>query len=107
MREHSFRHFQQTFGSLAARIPDRAERDVCRVGGLCHPGLDQPAGFTVRHHDCQPHSGQPSRSSPISLPWPVRGAPVPVELGRVFPDPTHVRGDLRRGRDSLPAVDQS
>jgi|SRR6516162_9798072 len=74
-REYSFRHFQVTFGSLA-RIPDRADDGVRRVGCVCHPRLDQPAGFTVRHYDCQPHGGQPSHSFPIRLMAPVRGAPA-------------------------------
>jgi len=106
-REYSFRHFQETFGSLAARIPDRADGRVHRIGGLCPLGLDQPEGFTVRHYDCQPHGGQPYHSSPIRLPPPVRGVPVPVELGRVFAGPNHVWCDLRRECDSLPAVDQN
>jgi hypothetical protein len=105
--EHSFRHFQETFASLAAHIPDRTDGGVRRVGRLCPPVLDQSATFTVRRHDCRPHGGQRSHSSLHRQSPPVRAAPVSVELGRILSGPNRDRCDLRRGRGFLPGVDQS
>lgn len=51
--------------------------------------------------------GQRSHSSRRLQPPPVRGAPLPVELGRIYSGPNRDRCDLRCGRGSLPGVDQS
>jgi serine phosphatase RsbU (regulator of sigma subunit) len=106
-REQPFRDLQETFGSVASYLRDRAGARGHRVRGLCPFGLDKPADVLVGHDDGDPHGRQPCRSARLLEPPVVRKATASVELGRLFPRPNRIRRHLRCSLDILPASDQN